>query len=184
MIVDKIFPSDLDTTVLDATLDHKWLKFKESILNIIDDIAPEKLITIKNDIDFPWIDVELIEAKLVRDHSYAQSISSKSDNDFNIYAENRKFYQRLNKDKMINYFKECSAKDIKNSKKFWKLYSSFIKIKSNKDTSTSSIINNGTSSSNKPSAICLTFSLQRCLRRQLPHRRIALILLISISLKQ
>lgn len=116
---------------LNITKDQKWLKFKETILNIIDDIAPEKLITIKNDIDFPWVDAELIEAKLARDHSYVQSISSKNDNDFNIYSENRKFYQLLNKDKMINYFRECSAKNIKNSKKFWQLYSSFIKIKSN-----------------------------------------------------
>lgn len=117
LIVDKILSSDLDTTDLNITKDQKWLKFKETILNIIDDIAPEKLITIKNDIDFSWVDVELIKAKLSRDHSYAQSIRSKNDNNFNIYSENIKFSQLLNKDKMINCFRESSAKNIKNSKK-------------------------------------------------------------------
>ena len=104
-------------STVNITKDQKWLKFKETILNIIDDIAPEKLITIKNDIDFSWVDVELIKAKLSRDHSYAQSIRSKNDNNFNIYSENIKFSQLLNKDKMINCFRESSAKNIKNSKK-------------------------------------------------------------------
>ena len=59
---------------------------------------------------------------------------------------------------MINYFKECSAKDFKISKEFWSFYSSFIKLKSTKESTSSLTINNGTTSSNDPSVISNMFN--------------------------
>ena len=42
---------------------------------------------------------------------------------------------------MINYFKNKSQNDFKNSKKFWSFYSSFIKIKSSKNNQSIDMIN-------------------------------------------
>lgn len=50
-----------------------------------------------------------------------------------IYDYLKRAYKDLNEEKIIEYFKNKSMSDFKSNKKFWELYSSKIKIKSNKN---------------------------------------------------
>jgi hypothetical protein len=61
--------------------------------------------------------------------------------------------------KMIEYFKNKTAKDFKNSKKFWEFYSSHVKVKSDKSFSSypSSIVN-GNLTANNPADISNMFN--------------------------
>ena len=70
LITNRLFEANFETTNQYSSIDDKWTKFKDTILNVLNEIAPEKKMNFKNDIDFPWVDVELIETKLARDHSY------------------------------------------------------------------------------------------------------------------
>ena len=61
---------------------------------------------------------------------------------------------------MIEYFKDKTTKDFKNSKKFWEFYSKHVKIKSDKtNNSYPSSISNGNITANNPSDISNLFNV-------------------------
>lgn len=144
MITDQLISCDFSELNKAGDVNERWLILRSLILNIIDTIAPIKKIFIKNHNYFPWIDIELNDAKNDRDKAYKIFKISKLDSDYTIFDNLKKIYNDLNKDKMISYFKDKTPKDMKNSKRFWEFYSTFVKIKSHKDNhSSSSTIKNG-----------------------------------------
>lgn len=110
----------------------KWLFLKNIITSELDKVAPLKKKIMKQENKFPWFDLELSKAKSSRDNLYAAFSTSRSSDDWTLYAEARNHFQSLSRKKMITYFEFKSAKDFKNSKKFWKLYKNTIRIRSDK----------------------------------------------------
>ena len=110
----------------------RWLKIKEKLSDIIDFIAPLTEITIQDHDQTPWFDSELLEQKHLRDIAYKRFSLSKTDVDHEIYVNCRQSYQKLFNFKIIEYFKDKSINDFKNSKKFWEFYSAHIKIRSDR----------------------------------------------------
>jgi hypothetical protein len=110
--------------------------FKDVLLKIIDSFAPLTSKRKNKPIDgYPWLDLELLIAKNNRDYSYRLATKSKLGSDWELYKSARKYFNCLNRQKINHYFASKSAKDFKNSKKFWKFYKSLIKLRS--DTSLS-----------------------------------------------
>ena len=60
---------------------------------------------------------------------------------------------------MINYFKETSPKDFKNSKRFWEFYSSTVRLNSSKSNNPPTTINNNLQTGTNPEEISEMFSL-------------------------
>ncbi|RNA03789.1 RNA-directed DNA polymerase from mobile element jockey-like [Brachionus plicatilis] len=114
------------------TIEEKWHFVKGEILNVIDRIAPERIVKIKKSSYFPWYDDELIKLKHLKDSAYKRSKRTLDQNDKDIYEYYNKLFKDYNDQKLIEYFKDKSLNDFKNSKKFWEFYSSKINIKSDK----------------------------------------------------
>jgi hypothetical protein len=126
--------SETDLTIFNKIEDTnlRWLKIKEKLSDIIDFIAPLTEITIQDHDQTPWFDSELLEQKHFRDIAYKRFSLSKTDVDHEIYVNCRQSYQKLFNFKIIEYFKDKSINDFKNSKKFWEFYSAHIKLRSDK----------------------------------------------------
>ena len=132
-ITERINQVNFSLIKLEESVDKNWLALRNIILKIINQIAPEKKIYLNKQIDFPWIDVELIESKKNRDKAYKRFIKTNSIDDFNLYKLNKSIFNNSSKNKMIEYFKNKTSNDIKNSKLYWEFYSSYVKLRSNKD---------------------------------------------------
>ena len=158
-IVAKIMQSDFKCMdQLDTN--SRWNSLRATILNIIDEISPEKKIQLKNENNFPWFDGELHDAKIMRDREHRKYLGFRSVDNFITYEDLKKNYNQLNKIKMINYFKDKAPNDFKNSKKFWQFYSATIKLKSSKDNQASSTsMNNGDEFANDPGSISNLFNI-------------------------
>jgi hypothetical protein len=112
-----------------------WLALKSSILEILNRIAPVVKINITTyNTKFPWLDIELKNSKDLRDKLYKKSkINHDKNSDiFKQFVLQKKHYQDLSDKKMIEYFKDKTISDFKNSKKFFKFYSTYYKLKSDK----------------------------------------------------
>ena len=127
----------LDFTNMDKfhNCNDKWLFLKNTILSEVDKISPLKKIKLKQESKCPWFDLELTKSKAARDTYYAVFVKSRLEHDWNRYKIARKDFQSLNRTKIIAYFENKSAKDFKNSKKFWQFYKSWVKIRSDKSSS-------------------------------------------------
>ena len=77
-----------------------------------------KNIKIKNNFNYPWVDAELIEAGIKRDKLHKIHSKSLLETDFLFFNEAKQNYVKLIKTKMINYFKDKTSNDFKNSKKY------------------------------------------------------------------
>jgi hypothetical protein len=147
--------NDLDT-------DSKWIMFKNELIKVIDKIAPKSEILIKNKkTNTPWFDNELAKAKNLRDTTYKKYILS-GDKSSQLYYEfliNKKNYSNLKDIKIIDYFKCKNINDFKNSKLFFKFYSKFYVIKSDKsNVNIPKSITNGSITKSNPKDISNLFN--------------------------
>ena len=110
----------------------KWNAFKNTVLNTIDDFAPKRKFILSYSTNFPWFDDELINLKSKRDAAYDSYKQNESENGKDNYEKSRLDFYKLNKIKMIDYFKSKSMRSFKNSKRFWDFYSSIVTVKSKK----------------------------------------------------
>jgi len=122
-IAGKIAEANLNEIIKLTDSNDKWLKIKNRIPSITDQIAPIKEIKIKNYFNYPWVDAELIEARKQRDKTHKIHFKSQLELDFLLANEAKSIYNSLLKSKMIEYFKDKSTNDFKCSKKFWEFYS-------------------------------------------------------------
>jgi hypothetical protein len=133
-ICDKINSVDFDLLYTNNSLE-KWFLFKNKILNIIDYFAPMRKVKCNEKKSAePWFDSELLNIKMKRDYWYKKYRLNDSNNLHNF--DNYKFYKNLfnstKNEKIINYFKTKNLHDFKNNKCFWKFYSNYYKLKSDK----------------------------------------------------
>ena len=75
-INQKIELADLAFLDKENDINENWLKFKETLLGIIDDVAPIKKIKMKAKEQFPWMDKQLNEKKKLRDFFFFESKES------------------------------------------------------------------------------------------------------------
>ncbi|CAF1132148.1 unnamed protein product [Brachionus calyciflorus] len=111
-------------------INQKWTFVKNEITNILNQVAPEKTIRLRQSNIFPWFDDELLYTRYRRDSNYKRFAQT---GDYFYRAEFlffKKLYQSQHDSKMIDFFKNQNPQDFKNSKQFWRFYSSRIKIKS------------------------------------------------------
>ena len=76
-------------------LEQKWLALKTKLHGIIDNIAPIKKIQINKNMDYPWVDFELIKARKQRDCSHKRFTRTHSENDYSQFVEAKKNYNKL-----------------------------------------------------------------------------------------
>ena len=131
---------DFNNYFLSHSVNEKWSILESDLLALLNKIAPEKNIVIKSQYSFPWIDDDLKYIQYLRDLNYKKWKLSDKTNDFLIYKDLRSLYDKNYNSNMIEYFKTTTPKDFKNSKKFWKFYSSYMPLKS--DKSGKQLINN------------------------------------------
>ena len=166
-ITKKITELDLnEISINSSNADEKWDFMRIKVLDIINEIAPEKKILLKSRNEIPWNDIELIEAKARRDKAhkiYLRNKTNRSDSsvdDYLYFNELKKEYNKLIKLKMINYFKDTTPKDFKNSKRFWEFYSSTIRLNSSKSNNNPpTTINNNSQTGTNPEEISEMFSI-------------------------
>ena len=138
---------------------RQWGWIKNKILKCINEIAPIKRLKKKKaKNNYPWFDKELALVKRQRDFLYTVATASDEietivqqdsysapqqvvvqdpvqqvSNEWINYQEYRRKFESLKRSKMCAYFNTKSIKDFKNSKLFWKFYSSSIKTKNSDD---------------------------------------------------
>ena len=113
-IINQLEKTDFSLDCSTLGVNELWLQIKSLILDATNNIAPLKDIKLKKRDFFPWVDSELIELKQCRDHLFNLKQSTKSPNDLAKYKEYRTAYQSLNRNKMIDYFKNMKLSDFKN----------------------------------------------------------------------
>ena len=85
----------------------------------------------KKENSYPWFDNELFNLRNMKDKMYAKWLKNKNNLALKYEFDDMKNrFNLLYRKKMTNYFSSQTAKDIKNSKKFYQFYSSYIKLKS------------------------------------------------------
>ena len=156
-LIDEI---DLKKIRIIENINDKWLFVKNEITKIIDNVAPTRKISIKNFNQFPWYDDDLLRLKHQKNSAYKRFNRTNSSQDKEIYEYFNNSFKSYNDEKLIEYFKDKSMSDFKNSKKFWQFYSTKINIKS--DNSNLNPIghvklNNGKTSENK-TELCNIFN--------------------------
>ena len=121
-------------------VDTQWETIKNNILFELDNTAPKKTINLSTKIRYPWNDKELKEIQKLRD-IHCDLYHQTSDTDqFQLYHHHYKStHQALKRLKMKNFFNNKNSKDFKNTKQYWKFYSTSIKIKSDKTKADSNI---------------------------------------------
>jgi hypothetical protein len=114
------------------TTNDKWNYIKNGLLSLIDEIAPEQNITIISGEQFPWIDDDLRYIQHLRDENFKKWKITNLVEDYLMYKNFRTLYDKNYNTNLINYFQTKTPKDFKESKKFWKFYSTFMSVKSDK----------------------------------------------------
>ena len=159
LINNQIHNTDFSKFDSIKNVDFRWLEIKSELISLVDNIAPLRDIQLRDRDQSPWFDDTLLECKYQRDSAYKNFFNSKSDFDYLVYVNARRDYQKLLNSKMIEYFKEKSTKDFKSSKKFWEFYSTQIKIRSDKSSSSyPSLISNGNISASNSTDISNMFN--------------------------
>jgi hypothetical protein len=102
-------------------------------MSVINKHAPIKQKLLKNTSQFQWNDKELIIVERLRDHYYATYKKSQLIPDMGQYREYRVPINEPLKNERLLTSKQM--RDFKNTKKFWSFYSTTIKIRSDKSTS-------------------------------------------------
>jgi len=129
LIVEKITMLN-HIEIMEITESHqKWMFLKEKLLETINSVAPIEKIKILKSMNYPWVDLELIEARQLRDKLHKTFVNTESADDYLWFNEAKVNYNKLLKIKMIAYFQDKTANDFKNSKKYWQFYQSSVKLK-------------------------------------------------------
>ena len=115
-------------------VDNRYFFFKKLIIEVIEKHAPLKQVKCmkRKHPALPWYDNDLRRLSRECDKLYAKYKKSSLFEDKDEFIARRNVYQKLLRDKKINYFASKTSKDIKNSRKFWEFYQSSVKIKSDK----------------------------------------------------
>ena len=139
---------------------EKWNSFKESILTVVNSVAPIKKVKLRpKGRSNPWFDSELREAMVQREIANNAYESSGSIDDLNSLSKAKKNFKSLKKEKLIEFFSDKTGKDFKNTKKYWYFYSSLINIKSNNNSNElPSIMSNGSEYADSPKTIACLFN--------------------------
>jgi hypothetical protein len=122
-----------DLSLIDklCTIEDKWDYLKSVVIEKVSKCCPLRQSKKNDNKNFnPWFDSELQSLKNKRDYLYHLFNASKIQAHYEEYKIARKEFKALNRLKMKEFFALKSAKDFKNSKKFWNFYKSSIKIKS------------------------------------------------------
>lgn len=109
---------------------------------VMDDISPLKPTKIKKRDYCPWADKEWAEAKNQKEYFFWLKNNSDNDIDLQKYKWARTYFQSLNRNKMIEYFKTKEIRNFKSSKLFWKFYSASIRVRSDKTSNGNPIVIN------------------------------------------
>lgn len=115
-------------------INEKWMFIKIEIIKVIDKVAPIRKIVIKNNNQFPWYDDDLIRLKNEKNLAYKRYSRTLSYEDKEIFEYLNNSFKSYNDERLIEYFKDKSMGDFKNSKKFWEFYSTKINVKSDKSS--------------------------------------------------
>ena len=160
IISNKISTSRFNFMCKNQSINETWLDLKNLLLQITNESAPIKTINNNQKSRFPWVDKELLIHKKNRDVSYCAYKSNYDPINYAIYKRQRAKYQTLKRNKMIDYFKTKSKiNDFKNSKMYWRFYSSSINMKSSlskKDEQITLLVNDQTI--DEPHSIANTFN--------------------------
>ena len=142
------------------SVDQKWIFLKNSLLELINTVAPFKQIKLKcHDQNSPWFDSEMRSQFKRKDYLYNVAMGTQSENDWELFKLQRSFLKRMKKEKIISYFADKTSKDFKNSKKFWKFYSTTIKVKSHeKSNELPPVIHNEDEYADDPASIAKLFN--------------------------
>ncbi|CAF0837588.1 unnamed protein product [Brachionus calyciflorus] len=116
-------------------VDSKWMFVKNEVTKILDIVSPNRKINLKNFNQFPWYDDDLLRLKHQKNSAYKRFIRTQSNDDKKIYEYFNNSFKKYNDEKLIEYFRDKSMSDFKNSKKFWQFYSTKINVKSDKSNS-------------------------------------------------
>ncbi|CAF0861672.1 unnamed protein product, partial [Brachionus calyciflorus] len=125
---------DLKQLKNNSNIESKWTFFKNEILKIINDVAPLRKITVKNGHQFPWYDDDLLKLRHLKDSAYKRYIRSNLSSDKISFDHYNQLFKSTNDKKLIEYFKDKSLNDFRNSKKFWQFYPSKINVISDKSS--------------------------------------------------
>ncbi|CAF1053108.1 unnamed protein product, partial [Brachionus calyciflorus] len=93
---------DFNQVLMNNQINDQWNTFKDLILKVLDDHAPERLIKIKHKNYFPWGDDELIRLKNYRDQLHKNYAKSKQIEDYKLFSDTSKAYNNLNVQKLMS----------------------------------------------------------------------------------
>jgi exonuclease III len=161
-ITERIESSNFNNQASIDNVNDKWTAIRDKILQIIDSIAPEKLVSsnnIRSRIQ-PWFDNELTFAQIERDTAYSDYKMTRQKSLYEIFINSRNNFNKLNNSKMIDYFKNKQINDFCNNKKFWEFYSSTYTIKSDRNNSIEpNFVSCGEDSASDPESISTIFNV-------------------------
>ncbi|CAF1069906.1 unnamed protein product, partial [Brachionus calyciflorus] len=122
---------NFDLIYAENDLEIKWDHFKNKILSVIDSISPVKRRFVTNNKNqFPWFDGELKACLRSKDYLYNVMKQTNLKVDEDNYKAARKYFKKLERIKMCEFFQNKKQSDFKNSKLFWNFYRSKINMKS------------------------------------------------------
>jgi len=122
----------LDLSILNTLTDVKvrWSNFKTILINIINSSVPLKKKPLKKNKPVPWFDSELYKVEKMKSKLYNIYRSHNNSQNWELYLAARRSYQKLFKQKRIDFYSKQTINNFPSSKKFWEFYSSSISIKS------------------------------------------------------
>ena len=115
-------------------LGSKRHQFKSIINKVIDKIAPLKKINERKDKTVPWFDSELHRAQILCLKLYKIFKLNNSRENHEAYKIKRNEYQKVFRQKRIEFYTKKTTKDFGSSKKFWEFYASAVNIKKDRST--------------------------------------------------
>ena len=113
-------------------VDKRWIVLKQSMTDILNQLAPLKTIQVSHNNTTPWFDHELRQLRAARDHAYKQYKRTGLLSDHQSFNQLKTTLHQQQKQKMIDYFKSKKSNDFNSNKKFWEFYSTHIRVRSDK----------------------------------------------------
>ena len=130
-IVDELKNTNFSFLAQVSDVDNYLFFFERLVMQAVDKFAPLKNCKVnKKNPSLPWYDSELYRMNKRVNKLYIKY--KKCLTDKASYDSCLKEYQTLLRQKKINYFKDKSSKDLKNSKKFYEIYRAHMKMRSDK----------------------------------------------------
>jgi hypothetical protein len=99
-------------------IDEKWFFFKNSIISILDEIAPYKKFKVKPN-NKPWMDLELVSLMKKREYYHNKFVKSKSDSHKASFTKFRNKFKSLYRRKEVEYYNKLESEQGKSPKYAW-----------------------------------------------------------------